>query len=259
MGTRLDRKIHPSPHRNVALFWAVAGALTALAVLPYALALNPQAAEELPLAVLVVGQPLQTFALIFLGGWLGLRLGEEIGLDSPFARSLVHGRPMPDHSRRRFGLAVALGVAAGLAILALERYVFGPLLPPAKSDLAQGAALWKGLLGALYGGIAEELLTRLVVMTGVTWALWRIAGRGRRPVPPWVYWTGIVVASLAFGLGHLPVAAGIWQLVPIVVVRTVALNLVGAVGFGYLYWRWGLEHAMVAHFVADVVLRSVGM
>lgn len=235
--------------------------LTSFAALPYVLAVNGQPPEQvpLPMAVIVMIQSLQLFIVLFLGGWLALRLGEQIGLDSPFARAFVDGRPVPKVSARRLALAAAVGIGVGLTLLALDRYIFSPVMPQAKVDLTQGVAVWKGLLASFYGGIAEELLTRLIVMTTVSWVLWRVAARRSRPVPPWIYWAGIVVAGVAFGLGHLPVAAGVWDLTPIVVGRSLALNMVGAVGFGYLYWRWGIEYAMVAHFMADVVLRSLGL
>jgi membrane protease YdiL (CAAX protease family) len=67
-----------------------------------------------------------------------------------------------------------------------------------------------------------------------------------------------VVAALAFGAGHLPMAAQVFGgLTTMVVVRTIALNALGGIVFGSLYSRWGLERAMVAHFCADIVLHVV--
>jgi membrane protease YdiL (CAAX protease family) len=37
----------------------------------------------------------------------------------------------------------------------------------------------------------------------------------------------------------------------------VLLNAVAGIPFGFLYWRKGLEHAMAAHFCADVVLHVI--
>jgi membrane protease YdiL (CAAX protease family) len=37
-----------------------------------------------------------------------------------------------------------------------------------------------------------------------------------------------------------------------------ALNALGGVVFGSLYWRRVLEHAMLAHFCADLVLHGIG-
>jgi hypothetical protein len=27
---------------------------------------------------------------------------------------------------------------------------------------------------------------------------------------------------------------------------------------GYLYWRWGIESALLAHFAADMVVQGIG-
>ena len=38
-----------------------------------------------------------------------------------------------------------------------------------------------------------------------------------------------------------------------------ALNGIAAIPFGYLYWKRGLESAMIAHFCADFVIYVVGV
>jgi len=39
--------------------------------------------------------------------------------------------------------------------------------------------------------------------------------------------------------------------------RIIVLNLSGVV-FGWLYWKRGLENAMMAHFSTDIVLHVIG-
>jgi hypothetical protein len=41
-------------------------------------------------------------------------------------------------------------------------------------------------------------------------------------------------------------------------VRAILLNGVVGVATGYLYWRYGLEAAILAHFSADIVLHGIG-
>ena len=43
-------------------------------------------------------------------------------------------------------------------------------------------------------------------------------------------------------------------LTPLVITRAILLNGIGGVVFGWLYWKRGLEAAMIAHFSADIVL-----
>ena len=114
-----------------------------------------------------------------------------------------------------------------------------------------GMSAFNGLLASFYGGIAEELQLRLFLMTLMLWVVARL--RRRQPGNA-AFHVAIVLAAVLFGVGHLPAAAQLWGLDAIVVLRTIVLNaLVGCV-CGWLYWRRGLEMAMLAHFSADIVL-----
>ncbi|HVI58374.1 MAG TPA: CPBP family intramembrane glutamic endopeptidase [Luteimonas sp.] len=243
-----------APDLKIAATWGVLAALSTLAVLPYLRQLTPQAFEKIPVSfpVLAAAQSLQ--ALVLLGGLalLGLRMGHVVGLGSPLLRALVL-RERVDWTRHRPLSSLALGVLAALAIVAasalLDPMLPKPLHPPAQPGAATSAL--NGLLASFYGGIAEELQMRLFLMTLVVWLC---AAAGRRPARDAMYWTGIVVAALLFGAGHLPAAHQVWGLSAIVVVRTVALNAIGGLAFGWLYWKRGIEMAMLGHFGADLVL-----
>ena len=72
-----------------------------------------------------------------------------------------------------------------------------------------------------------------------------------------VLWVANVLAAVLFGLGHLPVTSTLVALTPLVVTRAIVLNGLVGVGFGYLYFKHGLESAMVSHFCADLVLHVI--
>jgi membrane protease YdiL (CAAX protease family) len=74
---------------------------------------------------------------------------------------------------------------------------------------------------------------------------------------PWLMITTIVMVAVLFGAGHLPIAAQLGTLTVGVVARVIIYNALLGVAFGWLYWRRGLEHAMLAHFCADIVLHVV--
>ena len=69
-----------------------------------------------------------------------------------------------------------------------------------------------------------------------------------------VFWTANVVAALLFGVAHLPATALIFPLTPLVIARAIILNGLAGIGFGWLYWKRGLEAAMLSHFSTDIVL-----
>lgn len=240
---------------KVAAVWGLLCGLAAIAVLPYLMALMPGkfAQVGLPIPLLAALQGVQATVLLGLMAFAGLRMGRRVDLGSPWLQSwLGHGRT---GTRRPLDAlhAIALGVGAALLVVALS-LLLDPLLPrmlhpPAQSPATTSAL--NGLLASLYGGIAEEVQLRLFVMTLLVW----VVAKWRKSTPsPAMYWAAIVLAALLFGAGHLPAAQQVWGLDAIVVLRTVALNAAAGLAFGWLYWKRGLEMAVVAHFSADLVL-----
>jgi membrane protease YdiL (CAAX protease family) len=69
-----------------------------------------------------------------------------------------------------------------------------------------------------------------------------------------VFWVANIVAAILFGLGHLPVTAHLVPLTSVVVARAVVLNGIVGLVAGTLFWRRGIEMAILCHFSADVVL-----
>ena len=249
------------PRARLAVFWGITGALGAVAVLPYAMALTPALFARIPVAlpVFVAAQFAQACVMLFLLSWIGLRLGPALGLDAPLTRALVYRTKLPVPWRTLASACLA-GALAGAAVLGLDR-LLAPLMPPAALAAPGSIAFWKRFLACFYGGMTEELLARLFVMTTIVWAVHHIAATKKKKKSPPGSATiaiGVLGAAILFGLGHLPAAAEVWPLTRMVVARTVLLNAVAGITFGVLYWRRGLEHAMCAHFCADILVHLIG-
>jgi membrane protease YdiL (CAAX protease family) len=110
------------------------------------------------------------------------------------------------------------------------------------------------LLASFYGGIAEEILLRLLVMSFFVWLGHFVSKTIDGKPTAAVIWIANILAAVFFGLGHLPTTAMLVPLTPLVVTRAVVLNGLLGIGFGWLYWKRGLEAAMISHFSADIVL-----
>jgi membrane protease YdiL (CAAX protease family) len=68
-------------------------------------------------------------------------------------------------------------------------------------------------------------------------------------------WIAIIIVTIIFGLGHLPMTVRLQgSITPVMVIRALVLNGIASIIFGWLYWRRGLESAIVAHFSTDIVL-----
>jgi hypothetical protein len=65
--------------------------------------------------------------------------------------------------------------------------------------------------------------------------------------------------AVVFALGHLPAALAITgSITPLLVGRTLVLNMPIALICGWLLWQFGIEAAIAAHFTADLVYHVGG-
>lgn len=192
--------------------------------------------SPLLLRLLVLANPLVLVTLLAL---LGAGVAHRVGLGSRLAgTAAAGGRPWVLWS-------LLVGLALGAAITLLDRLV-APLLGEAWQAVAQRhepVPAWRALvIGTLYGGLAEEVMLRWGVMSALAWLLAR--AWGARPA---VFVLAALLAALVFGAAHLPALAQEVALTPAIVARTVALNMLAGFAYGLLFWRRGLEAAMLAH------------
>lgn len=245
------------------ILW-VAAILSAIAILPYVLELQSSILASLelpiPLPVLLVIQTVQNAILFGIMIFIGMLLMKRNGLSTPILDSVTQGESASDKLRAILPISIGLGVIAAVLIIGLDVFVFQPALISELGDkadaLSQAAspAAWKGFLASFYGGIAEEIQLRLLVMSLIAWLGSFISKTAEGKPTGVIFWTANILAAVLFGLGHLPATANIIPLTPLVITRAILLNGVGGVIFGWLYWKRGLESAMVSHFSADIVL-----
>jgi membrane protease YdiL (CAAX protease family) len=148
--------------------------------------------------------------------------------------------------------SIGLGVLAGVLIVLLS-IPFNRLIPEL-GTFENSIPAWKAFLASFYGGIAEEVLLRLFLVSLFVWITFKIKKNADGQPASVGIWLSIILAAVFFGLGHLPATAQITPLTGLVIIRAIVLNGAGGVIFGWLYWKKGLESAMIAHFSADIVL-----
>ncbi len=85
------------------------------------------------------------------------------------------------------------------------------------------------------------------LMSLFAWALHRTLARRVASVPGAVVMTAAPLSALVFAAGHRPALAALTELTPAAVARTLALNTVAGLVYGWPFWRRNLEAAMTAH------------
>jgi membrane protease YdiL (CAAX protease family) len=237
---------------RLAALLGLASAIATAALFPYLQLLMPEALAKIPmpLPLVIVLQSGQAAVLLGLLAFCGLRMGHALGLGAPWLRAVLARTP---RTSQPWLLATACGAVAALVVLALDP-LFASHMPSPLHALPAGNAgthAFAGFLASFYGGIAEEIQLRLFLVTLLAWGLSRFTARR---VAGWQLALAVLLAAIAFGAGHLPAAANVWPLDAVVVARTLLLNGIAGLVFGWFFVRHGLESAMLSHFAADLVL-----
>ena len=236
-----------------------------IAIIPYTLELQSGILQDLdlpiPLPLLITIQIVQNSVLFGVLIALGLFFANRIGLGLPMLEARLRGETVADKVRAILPVSIIVGAVASLLIIGLELAFFQPALVRELGDSADALnlqtaqpAAWKGFLASFYGGIVEEVLLRLFIMSLFAWIGSFINKSSDGKPTSAVIWIANILAAVLFGLGHLPATATLLPLTPLVITRAIVLNGLAGIGFGWLYWKRGLESAMIAHFSADIVL-----
>ena len=250
---------------KVFLILWIASIASVIAILPYALSLQSNVLQNLklpiPLPLIITLQVVQSAILFAIVIFAGLFFAERVGLGTPILNAVSRSESVANRVRAILPLSIVLGIVSTFVVLGLEFFYFQPALARQLSGTASALNLrtsqpvaWKGFLASFYGGIAEEILLRLFVMSLFVW-LGRFISKTSEGKPTTaVFWMANILAAVLFGLGHLPATSLLVPLTTLVVLRAILLNGLIGIACGWLYWKRGLEAAMISHFSADLVL-----
>jgi hypothetical protein len=207
-----------------------------------------------PLLVKLLGL-IQPTVLLSVAILIGTQLAPAVGLSAPAAEALAGGQRFGSALKRQTIPGVISGFIAGIILLS-SWVLLRPSLPPlfvTRAEKLNGSMPL--LTRLLYGGITEELLLRWGLLTLIVWAAWRVFQK-RRGTPKSIYFvSAILISSVVFGIAHLPlvVALGVDFTLPIVAFVVFGNSLFGLFA-GYLFWKKGLEAAIIAHMSTHIVI-----
>jgi hypothetical protein len=266
-GTFDNLKTSITQHFNWRLFfllWGM-GVFGLFAVLPYDLSLQKNIHRlsqfTLPLPGILIIQASIQILILGLLTWIGLWLADSLDLGAPKLGAWMDGRISVWDSPSSILLIVLLGLAVNALVLFVDTSIFSPMIQNSLLNSPQTSApvinppFWQGLLASFYGGVTEEILLRLFLMTLLAWVGKKLFQRNNRLPGSGVMWMSNILTSLAFGLVNLPTAISIGlPMTTLVIARILILDGLPGIVYGWLYWKQGLGDAMLAHFSGDILL-----
>lgn len=141
-----------------------------------------------------------------------------------------------------------------MGIMALLLYVFVFRVPLPELAAVSRVTVCRRVLFAYEAAMLEELLFRLLLLSLLAWLLGKCWHRPDGLPSEGAGWCANVIAAVVFALIHAPRTSSMaLTFTP----RVMTAGMAGIL-FGYLYWKRGLEAAIIAHFSADVILLVVG-
>ncbi len=208
-----------------------------------------------PLWVIIMSAVIQNVIMLAIPVSIGIACTHSINLHSHLIDKLVFHKSLSLFSRQEVFWSLGTGLIAAIAILLFD-YSIQPYLPQSFKNAASGQPQ-QVVAGVLYGGITEEILMRWGVMSLLVWLGWKIFKQGITLPSQWIYQVSIVLAATIFGLLHLPATAAISPLTPVLIGRVLVGNGIAGIAYGWLFWQYSLEAAMLAHACFHVVAFAV--
>ncbi len=139
------------------------------------------------LAIVVV----QTMLYAAVCGFFGYILADKTGLLKPFILE-----------KKKLAVSGIVTLVCGV-VFGLDYWIFGTHIPEV-ADSCQNITYSNVIASVLYGGIIEEVMMRLFLMSLIAFSLWKLFYRAlpREKIPVKVFIIANVIAALLFAVGH---------------------------------------------------------
>lgn len=153
--------------------------------------------------------------------------------------------------------SIAVSVFGGLVLILSDWFFFGRYSQVIMDSYAVKPSIAYLIGTVTYGAVIEEVMLRLFMMSLIAFLLHKLFDRKRETPRTWVLIAANVISALLFAAGHLPTTFLLLGNAPVILLRCFLLN--GGIGllFGWLYRKYGLRYAMIAHGGCHVVSKLI--
>ncbi len=146
-----------------------------------------------------------------------------------------------------------IAIISALCLFPGDKLIFGSFSSWVNDQYNISPGLPKIISGLLIGGVIEEVMMRLFFMSLLVLIISRLFCKNKKEIPAGIFAAANIVSALLFAAGHLPGTMAMTALTPILLFRCFLFN--GGLGlcFGWLYRKYGIGYAMIAHGAAHLI------
>jgi len=153
-------------------------------------------------------------------------------------------------------ITLVITIVGALLLFPGDKLIFGSLNSWVNEQYNSSPTISKIIAGLLAGGIIEEVMMRLFLMSLIVFIISKVMKK--KEIPSFVYVIANILVALLFAVGHLPSTATMTTLTPILIIRCLLLNSGLGLAFGYLYRKYNIRYAIVSHglchLIADILM-----
>ena len=248
-------------YRKTLLFFAIIGLIGGFFVGLYVLDGYPedikqQLIEEIsnigltqiPCEILIaIVTAVQSAGYGFILGGLGIVLGKKTGLWKD-ERKITKESIIP---------TIIVAIVGGLFLILPDILFFNNYSDAILNSYSEKPTLAYMLASITYGAIIEEIMLRLFLMSLIAFILHRLFAKDKELPTNGVLIASNIISALIFALGHLPATFLLIGNTPLIILRCLLLNGGFGLAFGYLYRKYGLRYAMIAHGGCHLVSKLI--
>lgn len=233
------------------LFFALAGLVGGFFVGLYQLDSYPEeirqeiAAQGIDPVLLGIITAVQAAGYGLILGAVGILLGKKTGLWKD-ERKLA---------KKPLILTAIAAILGGMLLILSDLLFFGNYSDAIRESYAVKPTVTYILAAVVYGGVIEEVMLRLFFMSLLEFLLQKLFRKGSGTTS--VLIAANLIAALLFAAAHLPATAVLMGLTPMIAFRCFLLNGGLGLAFGWLYRKFGLRYAMLAHAGCHVVSKLI--
>ena len=148
-----------------------------------------------------------------------------------------------------------VAILGGMLLILPDLLIFGNYSEVVRDSYAVKPTASYMLAAVIYGGVIEEVMLRLFFMSLLAFLLQKLFRRESGT-------TGVLIAAnvitaMLFAAAHLPATAMLMELTPVILFRCFLLNGGFGLVFGWLYRKYGLRYAMLAHAGCHVISKLI--